>query len=352
MNKLRLTLCSTLFAFLIPQVQAGSLNQAEKLDTIKSIKGLLAENYVFPDTATKMSEHLQTQVDQGLYSDVKEGKAFARQLTKDLQSISHDKHLRVMLDGEGRRSAKGGSKKSQEEFENRRERRAKAKNFGFEEVKILEGNIGYLKLTEFFDASVGGDTAVAAMNFFANAEALIIDLRKNGGGSAVMIQYISSHFFQNKTHLNSFYNRKTGELTDFWTFDDIEGKKRPNVPLYILTSDYTFSAAEEFAYNFQNLKRATVIGESTGGGANPIYLFDLGNGFRASIPISKAVNPISKTNWEGVGVQPDIVIDADKSFDLAYKMALETIKPNIENQYQLKDVNEQIKLFDEKDIHE
>lgn len=182
-----------------------------------------------------------------------------------------------------------------------------------------------------------------------DTDAVIFDLRKNGGGSAVMIQFISTHFFENKTHLNSFYNRKTGELTEFWTFDEIDVNKRPNVPIYVLTSGFTFSAAEEFAYNLQNLNRATIVGESTGGGANPIHFFDLGNGFRASIPISKAVNPISKTNWEGEGVQPDVVIDSDKALDKAYQMALDLIKPKVKNQYQLKDINEQIEMLNDND---
>ena len=222
----------------------------------------------------------------------------------------------------------------------------KRKNSGFNKVEVLKGNIGYVDFWGFADLNdFSRAKAKAVLTLVEDTDAVIFDLRKNGGGSAVMIQFISSYFFKEKTHLNSFYNRKTEELTEFWTFDDIEGKVRPNVPIYILTSDYTFSAAEEFAYNFKNLKRATIIGEPTGGGANPINVIDLGNGFRASIPISKAVNPITKTNWEGVGVQPDIAIDSETAFDLAYKMALETIKSKVINQYQLKEIDEQLKTF-------
>jgi hypothetical protein len=217
------------------------------------------------------------------------------------------------------------------------------KNSGFNKVEILKGNVAYIDFWGFDELNERSRRkAEAAMAFVEDSDAIIFDLRKNGGGSAVMIQFISSYFFQDKTHLNSFYSRRTGKLNEFWTFDDVNGKKRPNVPIYILTSDFTFSAAEEFAYNLKNLKRATIVGESTGGGANPLYFFDLGNGFRASIPISKAVNPITNTNWEKVGVEPDIAIDAEEAFDLAYTIALETLKPKVVNKYQLEEVNQQL----------
>jgi hypothetical protein len=333
-----------LIAILSFQSVAAELSFKEKEKILHELKSKITQQYVLTENISKVIETLTKLQTSSEFKQANTHKALAKVLATTIRA--YDGHFSVLW------SEPSAGKVQSKDYEGWFPQLSR-KNSGFTKVEILKGNVGYIDFWGFDHLNQSAKAkAKAVMTFVEDTDAVIFDLRKNGGGSAVMIQYISSHFFQNKTHLNSFYNRKTGELTDFWTFDDIEGKKRPNVPLYILTSDYTFSAAEEFAYNFQNLKRATVIGESTGGGANPIYLFDLGNGFRASIPISKAVNPISKTNWEGVGVQPDIVIDADKSFDLAYQMALETIKPNIENQYQLKDVNEQIKLFDEKDIHE
>jgi len=333
-----------LIAILSFQSVAAELSFKEKEKILHELKSKITQQYVLTENISKVMETLTKLQTSSEFKQANTHKALAKVLARTIRAF--DGHFFVLWS-----DPLVGTKQSKD-YEGWFPMLSR-KNSGFTKVEILKGNIGYIDFWGFDNLNESAKAkAKAVMIFVEDTDAVIFDLRKNGGGSAVMIQYISSHFFQNKTHLNSFYNRKTGELTDFWTFDYIEGKKRPNVPLYILTSDYTFSAAEEFAYNFKNLKRATVIGESTGGGANPVYLFDLGDGFRASIPISKAVNPISKTNWEGVGVQPDIVIDADKAFDLAYKMALETIKPNIENQYQLKDVNEQIKLFDEKDIHE
>lgn len=213
------------------------------------------------------------------------------------------------------------------------------KNSGFNKVEILEGNVGYIDFWGFDNLNPKSrQRAEAVMAVVSDVDALIFDVRKNGGGSAEMIQLISSYFLENKTHLNSFYDRATGSMSEFWTFDKIKGAKRTDIPLYILTSDYTFSAAEEFTYNLKHLKRATIVGEATGGGANPISYFEFDNGFRASIPVSKAVNPITKTNWEGIGVQPHVAVDQEGAFNEAYKMALDAIQSSVSNAYQRKEI--------------
>jgi hypothetical protein len=334
-------LFTTILSF---QSVAQELSPKEKETILHKLQSKITDQYVLTENINKITKALTNLQESSEFKQAKTHKTVAKVLATTLRA--YDGHFSVLWNEPS--AGKIPSKDYEGWFP-----QLSRKNSGFTRVEILKGNIGYIDFWGFDHLNESAKAkAKAVMAFVEDTDAVIFDLRKNGGGSAVMIQFISSYFFQNKTHLNSFYNRKTGELTDFWTFDDIEGKKRPNVPLYILTSDYTFSAAEEFAYNFKNLKRATVIGESTGGGANPVHLFDLGEGFRASIPISKAVNPISKTNWEGVGVQPDVVINANKAFDFAYNMALKTIMPSIKNQYQLKDINEQINVFNTKDTHE
>jgi hypothetical protein len=217
------------------------------------------------------------------------------------------------------------------------------KNSGFNKVEILDGNIGYISFIGFDDVTSSSRRIVeSVMSFVEDTDAVIFDLRKNGGGSPEMIQLISSYFFARKTHLNSFYNRQTGALTEFWTFEKVNGKKRPHTPLYVLTSHDTFSAAEEFSYNLKHLQRGTIVGEATGGGANPVTYFNLGDGFRASIPISKAINPVTKTNWEGIGVQPDVKVDAEHAFDAAYKLALTDVKNGVHNPHQLKEINDRL----------
>lgn len=141
-----------------------------------------------------------------------------------------------------------------------------------------------------------------------------------------MVRLISSYLLPGGIHLNSFYWRASDSTTEFWTLATIDGEKRVTVPVYVLTSKDTFSAAEEFAYNLKHLGRAKVVGEATKGGANPWQFFELGDGFRAAIPIAKAINPATLSNWEHVGVQPDQPIVAERALELAYRSALIELK--------------------------
>jgi C-terminal processing protease CtpA/Prc len=283
------------------------------------------ENYVFPDVAERMTQHLKNQWNQGAYAVPGSPAELAIQLTKDLQYVSHDKHLRVIYSPQviaaERKAAKSNDRTLLDEEQLREMRR---ENFGFQELNILDGNIGYLDLRGFMDPQYARETAVSAMHYFRDADALIIDLRKNGGGSPEMIRLISSYFFSSKpVHLNSFYDRVTNQTTESWTLADIPGVRRPDLDLYILTSRQTFSAAEEFTYNLKNLKRATVIGERTAGGAHPTGSVIATDKFFVRVPKARAINPITQTNWEGTGVIPDIEVTADAALKTAYAKALE-----------------------------
>jgi C-terminal processing protease CtpA/Prc len=203
----------------------------------------------------------------------------------------------------------------------------KRSNFGFREVKILEGNIGYLDLRGFSDVAYAGETAVAAMNFLSNSDALIIDLRHNGGGSPRMIQLISSYLFGSEpVHLNNFYWRPTDTHSQTWTLPHVPGTRRPDRPVYVLTSKGTFSAAEEFSYNLKNLNRATLVGETTGGGAHPGGSVAATDRFMVWVPTGRAINPITNTNWEGTGVSPHMDVPAGEALDTAYSHALESLR--------------------------
>ncbi|MDP8979977.1 MAG: S41 family peptidase [Acidobacteriota bacterium] len=200
-------------------------------------------------------------------------------------------------------------------------------NFGFEKVERLQGNIGYLDLRGFMEAQWGSETAVAAMNFLANTDALIIDLRQNGGGDPAMVALITSYLFSpgEEVHLNDLYWRPSNETHQWWTLPYVPGRRYANKPVYVLTSNRTFSAAEEFTYNLKNLKRATIIGETTGGGAHPGGMERLSEHFMAFLPSGRAINPISKTNWEGTGVTPDVAVPAADALTTATAAALRKI---------------------------
>jgi hypothetical protein len=274
-----------------------------------------------------MVSYIQKQQRKGMYDSLASLQEFTSRLTEDLRSISKDKHIGVIplspetVAGATTDSARTAAKKARELDD------ARYTNYGFVKVERLNGNVGYIKLNEFQDAEVGGATAVAAMNFVGHCDALIFDLRDNGGGQPSMIQLITSYLFESPQHLNSFEIRGQDTPKQFWSHAFVPGPRLPNVPVFVLTSSSTFSGAEEFSYNLQNMKRATIVGEVTGGGAHdtdnyPIFSL----GVEIWVPHACAVNPISGSNWEGTGVKPDIECSAANAFDVAYREALKILR--------------------------
>ena len=296
-----------------------------QLEVIDSVTQALNEIYVFPDVAKKMEKHLRQQYKKKAYKDITSLNEFAQKLTEDLQEISHDKHLGVRFASDELLSRFQGDTLTDEAKQRELEERRRD-NFCFREIKILEGNVGYVDFRCFSEALEAGPTAIAVMNFLAYTDAIIFDLRQNGGGSPSMIQLITSYFFPEPVHLNSFYIRKSDSTHQFWTQACVQGPRMTNVDLYVLTSSYTFSGAEEFTYNLKNMKRATIIGDTTGGGAHPIDIKPFPSlNIGMSLPFGRAVNPVTGTNWEGTGVSPDISVPQEKALQTAHLEAIKKI---------------------------
>ena len=315
------------FLFILSSCSAQNIKSQisgkEKKAIVNKIVKLVNQHYVFPDVAKKCGEHIEEKFEVGEFEDINNLNQFAKKLTGELQSISHDKHMRVRV-----RLTEFVKQENENPTASRKlmETRFRRSNFGFQKLEILDGNIGYLDYRGFMPKHLGEQTAVGAMKFLANSDAIIFDLRKNGGGDPAMVQLICSYFFDEKIHLNSLYWRKGDRTQEFWTLDEIDGKRMPEVPLFILTSNRTFSGAEEFCYNMQTRKRATLIGEITGGGANPGGTFNISDHFTIFIPTGRAINPVTGTNWEGVGVKPEIEIDAEEALDRALEEAKKVLK--------------------------
>ncbi|MGD8374938.1 MAG: S41 family peptidase, partial [Acidobacteriota bacterium] len=278
----------------------------------------------FEETAEEIARTLQANLAGGDYDGIATTEGFADRLTADMAAVAGDKHLWVKVPPERELRIARGEIPPDEEGDGAG---AAYGNFGFRKLERLEHNIGYLELTGFQEAARARETAVAAMNFLANADALVIDLRQNGGGDPSMIQLLASYFFAEPVWLNSFYIRETDETRQFWTQAQVAGKRLADTPLFVLTSPYTFSAAEEFAYDLKNLDRAVVIGETTGGGAHPnrIEIFSE-LGVAVSVPFGRAINPVTGTNWEGTGVEPDVACAAGEALDVARIAALEVVR--------------------------
>ena len=310
------------------QIIETDFDKSSKEQTVKQLSALLIDKYVFPETGKKMAEFINSNLKDGKYDEIADPKQFSQILTADLQLISKDKHLTVSFNPKEAAQILDASGSEEEPKElNLRLEQMKNENFGFFKVERLEGNIGYVDFrTNYSSLEHSKETIKSVLSFISNCKAVIFDLRKNGGCYPQVVQYIESHFFNNEPiHLNDLYYREGNRTESFWTLKDIEGKRMPEVPLYILTGKNTFSGAEEFAYDMKNLKRAVIVGESTGGGANPGQFLAINKDFVTFLPTGRAINPITGTNWEGNGVKPDIEVKSENALNKAHSMAIQTL---------------------------
>jgi C-terminal processing protease CtpA/Prc len=296
-----------------------------RTEVIEGVLKRLQDAYVFPDIAKKMDEALRERLKKKEYDNITSAKVLAKTLTDHLQEVSHDKHLRVNYSAEPLPKMKKSAPTPVERDKMRQN--AASRNFGFQKVERLDGNIGYLALEGFMSPEQAGETAAAAMNFLANTDVLIIDLRRNGGGSPAMVALLCSYLFKAEpvVHLNDLYFRPDNSTHQWWTLPYLPGKRYVDKDVYVLTSKRTFSAAEEFTYNLKNLKRATIVGETTGGGAHPGGMQPINDHFFVFVPSGRAINPISKTNWEGTGVKPDVDVPAELALKTAHLAALKQV---------------------------
>jgi hypothetical protein len=314
-------------AFLTSAIAASALAQtpapptlfdeAVKQEVIGKIGAALADRYIFPDRADQAKTKIDAQLAAGAYDGISEPAAFAARLTDDLQSVTHDKHMRVSYQGGPPPAPPQGAAAPPP---------PEKTNGGFARVDRLKGNIGYIKVNAFPPPSIFNAAADDAMKQLAGTDALIFDMRDNGGGSPETVAYLVSFLLDpaKRVHINSIVNRKQG-TSEFTTEEFWSKPIAPpylNKPVYVLASKRTFSGGEEFVYDVQALKRVSIYGETTGGGANPGGGVNVGPRFGIFIPGGRAENPITKTNWEGVGVVPDHPVEAKLAFQAALSDAV------------------------------
>lgn len=299
-----------------------ALDAAARAEAVDGVLKALNDAYVYPEVAKKMEEAIRAHQKRGEYDSITNGRQLAQLLTDHLRDVSRDRHLGVAFapPQPAPPPVPSGDAQSMEE---RQRTMAARQNFGFVRVERLTGNIGYVELLGFMRVAFASETATAAMNFLASTDAVIFDLRRNGGGDPAMVAFITSYLFgPQPVHLNDFYSRPTNETRPSWTLPHVPGRRLTNKDVYILTSARTFSGAEEFTYNLKHLKRATVVGETTGGGAHLVMVRRIQN-FTIGIPAGRPINAVTKTDWEGVGVEPDVKVPADDALKTAHLMALE-----------------------------
>jgi hypothetical protein len=304
------------------------LDAAIRQKTIDAISKQLTEHYVFPDVATKMIQGVHEHQEHGDYNSITDGNEFADALSRDLRSVSHDQHLFVgynaYLMPELAGSAAGPHEPSPAE-QARFRTMLEHQNCSFSKLEILNHNIGYIKFDAFPPAEFCGPTVVAAMSFVANTDALIFDLRENHGGDPSMVDFMVSYLFRQPTHINDLAARDDNEPHQYWTLPWVPGQRFIDKPVYVLTSHGTFSGGEEFTFDLKTQKRATIVGEVTGGGAHPVRGMPAGDHFTIGVPFARPINPVTKGDWEGTGVEPDVKVSAADALAAAEKLAADKL---------------------------
>jgi hypothetical protein len=311
------------------------LSNSMKDEIIDTLLNAFNRYYAFPEIAADLEKAIREKQSQKAYADITDFRAFVRQLSKDFRETTNDLHVAVSVMSEEDFYPSVGDTLTEAKIAKRARQ-----NFGFRKLEWLQGNIGYLDLRQFDDPSYAGARAAAAMNFLADCDAVIIDLRQNGGGEPDMVQYLCSYFFAKPRLLNSLYEHRGDSLHQSWTLAYVPGKKLLDTDLYILTSARTASGAEEFCYNMKHNQRATLIGETTAGAGHMVDFFDFPNlKIRAKISTGWPVNPHTGTNWEQVGVIPHIEVSAEKALKTAYREALAKLAKETEDERARYDLN-------------
>jgi C-terminal processing protease CtpA/Prc len=310
------------FAQTQPKQTDRPIDAAGRAQLIGALIHRLNESYVLPEVATRMEQTIRARMKQGEYDKINSSVALAEILTAHLAEIAKDKHLGVGFSYDPIPISSDQKEPSSEDRERFR-RMASSTNFGFEKVERLNGNIGYMELDGFVTTELGAETAIAAMQFLANTDALIIDLRYNGGGVPGTAQLIISYFFsETPVHYHSIYWREGDRTEQFWTLPYVPGRRYLGKPVYILMGKRTLSAPESFAYSLQAQKRVTVVGEVSAGGANPGRVFRINEHFQVFVPTGRAINPVTGTNWEGTGIKPDTEVPSAQALKTAHLAAL------------------------------
>jgi hypothetical protein len=300
--------------------EAPKLDDAERQRVVEAVAANLKKYYVDRDMALKVAAALAAHQRAGAYDTVTEGPAFAGLLTRQIRELSHDLHLEVIYSQHP--LPDGPAEPTPERLAFYR-RAMQENNCTFEKVEILPHQIGYLKLNSFPEPSVCAPTARAVMARLNGAEAIIFDLRDNRGGYPDMVMLLAAYLFD---HPEYFYNPRENTSERSWTRSPVPGNRLADKPAYVLTSARTFSGAEHFSYNLKMLRRATLVGEKTGGATDVGTFHRLDNHFGMGIRETRAINPYREPDWAVVGVEPDVKVKATDALETAETLAKSKLK--------------------------
>jgi hypothetical protein len=305
------------------------------------------DHYVSAEMATQLQADLQQRLQAGSYGEIVDGAQLADTLTIQLQSLSGDRQLQVHFSPQVLPELEAAAAPTAADLVAEYER-SRLRNFDLNRVERLRGNVGYIELYGFEPPEFVGDVLAAAMTLVAHTQALILDLRHNRGGSPATVALLCSYLLPAypTVHLNDLYWRSDHTTRQWWTVPHLPAPRYLDKPVYVLISKDTFSAAEECAYNLQVLKRATILGEHTTGGANPGQGYRLGDHFWVFVPTGKAINPTTGTNWSETGIIPNVKVPAELALLTAHLGALNRLFDTQPAGPQLREVQQSLLLVE------
>ncbi len=339
--------------------EGRSLTAKDQKEILDRVTELIIENYIYPDKGKEIADQIKQQYKEGKYSKITDAREFQEVLTANLIEISKDAHLvlrpkskigeagpmkivvqkepsngdeseKVVKVVEGKEKTKKIAKEPEESILKNLPGFGRYNNYGFEKVERLTGNIGYLDLRAFDDPrnEDAKATAEGAMSFLANSDAIIIDVRKNRGGTGTMANLLESYFFGDEpVHLLTNTTRYMGKTIsqEDWTLKEINGKRLTDIDLYLLVSNMTGSAAEHFVFALKCQDRATLIGEATGGAGHNIAFFPVLDLYDLAVPIGRTFNPVTGEGWQKTGIEPHIKVSAENALETAHRQALKNL---------------------------
>lgn len=295
---------------------ATQISGADRRDVIEATASLIETRYVDAAVGRRLASDLRRS--KGQWRGIASGEALAEAITIWLRQQSGDGHFALSYSATPIANEGGEAEYSAEETERYYGAHL---NHGVQKIERLEGNIMLIDLRVFPPPALAGDVISAMMTVAAQGDALIIDLRNNGGGMET-VNLIAGYLLPPGSPMSGTFDRPSGMLTPQVSPSTVPGRRfGESKPVYILTSRRTFSAAEALAYDLQALGRAMIVGEVTGGGANPFEYRRVHPHFALSLPEQRSINPITGSNWQDVGVKPDVEVPADQALDRALALA-------------------------------
>jgi hypothetical protein len=298
---------------------ASALTPDSQREVIARAAEVIQARYVDPAAGRKVADAIRREAKSGGFDHDSSPEAFAQTLTESLRRLSGDGHFRINYSAQALPPPDASLAAQYEEDDD--SWAGPSINHGFESVRRI-GDVGYLDLRVFAPPRIAADMLQSAMTLLAQSKALIIDLRNNGGGDSGMDILMAAYLLDSPAEMSATYDRPTDRLTRATTPVWVPGRRFGGTkPVYVLISHKTFSAAEAFTYDLQAIKRITVVGESSGGGAHPYERRRLTDHFLIKLPEMRSVNPITGTDWQGTGVKPDVATAPDQALDKALELA-------------------------------